>query len=114
MLGWLGLDSNTTASTRTMRTSKIGQWAEARGAWVINVPRLSFQDIVDAQTLHAEEGFPHSHRRQGPWLCLEIPRLNKEHRDEQATKNLQDPRSLFIPTQTCFSLTNCARIVSNS
>ena len=47
-----------------MRTSKIGQWAEARGAWVINVPRLSFQDIVDAQTLHAEEGFPRSHRRQ--------------------------------------------------
>ena len=77
MLGRLGLDdaSNTTASThRRTTTSKIGQWAEARGAWVINVPRLSFQDIVDKH--YAQKGFGH---RQGPWLRLEIPRLIKEH-----------------------------------
>lgn len=77
MLGRLGLDdaSNTTASThRRATTSKIGQWAEGRGAWVITVPRLSFQDIVDKH--YAQKGFGH---RQGPWLRLEIPRLIKEH-----------------------------------
>jgi len=56
-------------------SSKFGSWAKKKGATVITVPRLSFQDEVDV-VYHDQDHLGH---RQGPWLRLEIPRLVEEN-----------------------------------
>lgn len=52
--------------------SKFGDWAKDRGAVVVNIPFLSFQELVDQK-------YKHDLNIQGAFLRLEIPRIVKEH-----------------------------------
>lgn len=57
------------------KLSKFGTWVKEKGAVVITMPKLSFQDVIDA---HYKESWGANHR-QGPWLRIEIPRLIEEN-----------------------------------
>jgi len=54
--------------------NKFGEWAKEKGAKVVIVPRLSFQDSIDKIYPNMKPEL-----RQGPWLRLEIPHLVRQH-----------------------------------
>jgi len=55
------------------KLSRFGEWAASKGAKVLTVEKLSFQEVVDE---HYGDG-PDNYRI-GPWLRLDIPRLLRE------------------------------------
>ena len=61
-------------STHEVELSPFGQWAKQQGAIVIQIPKLSTQDFVDAA--YPTENANH---RIGPWLRFEIPHLLRTH-----------------------------------
>lgn len=72
MLGRYGL-SNQEAS----ELSPIGQWAKGRGAHVIVVPKLSFQDQINV-TAPNPRNQPSA--AMGPFMRLDIPLIAEQHR----------------------------------
>lgn len=90
MLGRLDMESPS-------KLSKFGSWAKSRGAFVITVPELSFQDVVNQ---HYSNHNP-SHR-QGPWLRLEIPRLIKEHNLFNKKENICKDHILYTDSDVIF------------
>jgi lipopolysaccharide biosynthesis glycosyltransferase len=73
LLGRYGLDNE-----NSTELSKVGKWAQDRGARVIVVPRLSFQDDVDLRgyKLPMERFFQSS---MGPFMRLDIPNVIHQH-----------------------------------
>lgn len=91
MLGRLDMENSTTLS-------KFGTWAKEKGAIVITVPNLSFQDVVNQYYSHL--GGDH---RQGPWLRLEIPRLIKEYELLDKKPNICKEHVIYTDSDVIFA-----------
>lgn len=74
MLGRFGLENENSGEL-----SSIGKWAEANGAKVIVLPRLSFQSSIALSQYGLPDAIYHQHA-MGPFMRLDIPLVVEQHK----------------------------------